>query len=172
MSAASASLAANGFALTSSPKPPARPASLKMAVSKTNSKGAVDKAVDVAINQPVADPAPAKQPAQQAVQVASNTVADGQDEPDIETNAPTMPTNASVAKQATTRHALSSSKVALLAVFGSPSTRFAMVRQANGAVKKVQVGDNVDGGRIGAITDNSVQYSKGGQVLTLSLPTG
>ena len=62
--------------------------------------------------------------------------------------------------------------MALLAVFGTPSTRFAMIRQANGAVKKVQVGDAVDGGRIAAISETSVQYQKGGQIVTLSLPTG
>ena len=185
VSTASASLAANGFVLTSSPKPPARPANLKPANLKTtnlktanlntgnlntgnlntgnlntgNLNTAVNQAVEVALNQP-------------ATGAASNQIPDAEAEPDVEASAPNLPTNASVAKQATTRHALNGSKVALLAVFGSSSTRFAMVRQANGAVKKVQVGDNVDGGRIGAITDNSVQYSKGGRIMTLSMPAG
>lgn len=162
---ASASLAANGFALISSPKPPARPANLKTANLKTtnlntgNLNSAVDQAVNVVLNQPV-------------IEAANSQSPDAGLEPEIETTAPNLPTNASVAKQATTRHALNGSKVALLAVFGSSSTRFAMVRQANGAVKKVQVGDSVDGGRIGSITDSSVQYSKGGQIVTLSMPAG
>jgi hypothetical protein len=47
-----------------------------------------------------------------------------------------------------------------------------MVRQANGAVKKVQIGDTIDGGRIAGITANSVQYQKSGQIVTLALPNG
>ena len=78
----------------------------------------------------------------------------------------------STAKQATDKNALNTRKLALLAVFGTSSNRFAMVRQANGAVKKVKVGDALDGGRIAAITANAIQYQKGGRMLTLALPTG
>ena len=39
-------------------------------------------------------------------------------------------------------------------------------------VKKVKVGDTVDGGRIAAITATAVEYQKGGRMVTLSLPTG
>ena len=94
------------------------------------------------------------------------------DQPQAESPAPTMPTNASVAKQATDRNALKANRVALLAVFGTPSSRFAMIRLANGRVKKVQVGDMIDGGRIAGITADTVQYQKGSRVVTLSLPQG
>jgi hypothetical protein len=159
--AASASLAANGFALKTSLNPPARPLGLNKAV---------ETAVDAALKQPEPDtqvasnaPAPNVQPDVQPIV---------QDEPEVEAPAPNMPTNASVAKQATTKRAINTNRIALLAVFGTPSTRFAMVRQGNGAVKKIQVGDTVDGGRVAAITENSVQYQKGGRIVTLSLPTG
>jgi hypothetical protein len=151
--AAQVTPAAAGFAIATSPKPPARPAQLT---------DAVNDAVALALNQPAPE-----------TQLASANVApEAQQEPDTEAAAPSLPTNASVAKQATVKHALATNRVALLAVFGTPSTRFAMIRQANGAVKKVQIGDTVDGGRIAGITESSVQYQKGGQIVTLSLPTG
>ncbi|NBZ87796.1 hypothetical protein [Stagnihabitans tardus] len=146
-----ASLVASGAPLltapvTRAPRPPVRPTDLNRAV---------DEAVTAALDQPEA-------PAQEVVQ----------DEPEPDNRAPDLPTNASVAKQATTKDALNTNKLALLAVFGTPSNRFAMVRQPNGAVKKVRVGDRLDGGSIAAITANSVQYQKGGRMVTLALPTG
>lgn len=159
--ASNASLAANGFALALSPKPPARPSSLSRSV---------DSAVEDALNQ---TSAPQAKAAASKTQLASaNLAPEPLDEPELESPAPSLPTSASVAKQATTKNALPTNKVALLAVFGTPSTRFAMIRQGNGAVKKVKVGDALDGGKVAAITANSVQYQKGGRILTLSLPTG
>ena len=132
--------------VTRAPRPPVRPTDLNRAV---------DEAVTAALDQPEA-------PAQEVAQ----------DEPEPDDRAPDLPTNASVAKQATTKDALNTNKLALLAVFGTASNRFAMVRQPNGAVKKVRVGDRLDGGSIAAITANSVQYQKGGRMVTLALPTG
>jgi Tfp pilus assembly protein PilP len=83
-----------------------------------------------------------------------------------------LPTNASVARQATTKDALNLSKVSLLGVFGTASGRYAMVRQPMGGVKKVKVGDRLDGGQVAAITANAVQYQKGGRIVTLSMPAG
>jgi hypothetical protein len=157
--AASASLAASGAALLTSPKPQARPSGLD---------DAVNSAVQVALSQPT--PAPKAQAA--TTNVSANVAPEPLDEPDLESPAPNLPTNASVAKQATVKRGLNTSQVALLAVFGTPSTRFAMIRQANGAVKRVKVGDSMDGGRIAAITDTSVQYQRGGRIVTLSLPSG
>ena len=163
--AASASLAANGFALSSSLKPVARPSGLDRTADKTTSKIA-DKAVDEAVADALNEPAPETQLA------SANVAPEAQSEPDVEAPAPNLPTNANVAKQATTKRAINTNKLSLLAVFGTPSTRFAMVRQGNGAIKKIKVGDTVDGGSVAAITENSVQYQKGGRIVTLSLPTG
>ena len=156
------------MALMTSPIPVKRPSGLSRAV---------DTAVAAALKQPAQKQPVQQQPAAQAtrdVQVVSDSTAASQpqEEPDLQTPAPDLPTNASVAKQATTRNALNTRRIALLAVFGTPSTRFAMIRQSNGAVKKVQVGDTMDGGRVAAISATTVQYQKGGQMVTLSLPTG
>ena len=158
--AASASLAANGvqastsaLAVAVSRKPAARPSGMDQAV---------DAAVAAAVQ--AADPEP-------VVQTAS-LAPEEQSEPEAEAAAPRLPTNASVAKQATTKDALNLSKVALLGIFGTASGRYAMVRQPGGGVKKVGVGDTIDGGRIAAISATAVQYQKGGRMLTLTLPRG
>ncbi len=156
--AASASLAANGFALSTSLRPLARPSGLT-------------RAVDTAVAAALQEAAP-ETPVPDTELASANVTPEAQAEPDTEAPAPDLPTNASVAKQATTRHALNTNRLALLAVFGTPSTRFAMIRQGNGTVTKIQVGDTVDGGRVAAITETSVQYQKGGRIVTLSLPTG
>ena len=120
----------------------------------------INDAVAVALNQDtVADQPAADQPA-----------AEPEPEADVEAPAPTLPTNASVAKQATERNALNANRVALLGIFGTPTSRYAMVRLASGRVKKVQVGDTVEGGRIAGITAEAVKYQKGSRIVTLSLP--
>lgn len=154
------SIAANGLALLTSPKPQSRPSALDAAVNNA----AVNDAVQAALKQSAPD-----------AQVATNDPApeaQAEPEPDTQSAAPNLPTNASVAKQATTKRAINTRKLSLLAVFGTPTTRYAMVMQPNGAVKKVKVGDNVDGGRIAAISENAVQVQSGGRIYTLSLPSG
>ena len=97
---------------------------------------------------------------------------EAQAEPEVATAMPNLPTNPSVAKQATMVDALNLSRVSLIGVFGNATQRYAMVRQPGGSVRKVVVGDNLDGGRVAAITANAVQYQKGNRMLTLTLPTG
>ena len=160
--AAAASLASNGvqvstsaLAVAVSRKPAARPSGM-------------DQAVDAAVAAAVQAAEP--QPEEQA-QTAS-LAPEEQSEPEAEAAAPRLPTNASVAKQATTKDVLNLSKVALLGIFGTASGRYAMVRQPGGRVKKVVVGDTIDGGRVAAITATALQYQKGGRMLTLTLPQG
>ena len=163
---AAASLASNGvqastsrLAVAVSPKPAARPSGLNQAV---------DAAVAAAIQLP--DPQLVALP---TADTSASVAPEAQAEPDVtaEAPAPRLPTNASVAKQATTKNALSLTRVALIGVFGSASQRYAMVRQSGGGIKKIVVGDTLDGGRVAAITANAVQYQKGGRMVTLSLPT-
>ncbi len=94
------------------------------------------------------------------------------EEPEVEASAPRSTASASVAKQATFRNALNLDKTALIGVYGTPNKRYAMIRSANGRYKKVKVGDNIDGGKIQAITANEVRYQKGSRLVTLSLPRG
>ncbi|OWU73120.1 hypothetical protein [Phaeobacter sp. 22II1-1F12B] len=85
---------------------------------------------------------------------------------------PSIPSSASVARQATLDNAINLRRVNLIGVYGTPSNRRALVRLPSGRYKKVQVGDSVDGGRIVAIGDSELRYSKGGRNLTLKIPSG
>ena len=96
------------------------------------------------------------------------------DEPEIAapSAAPRIPTKANVAKQATFVNAINLSKTNLIGVYGTQSKRYALVRQPNGRYRKVRVGDNIDGGKVQAITASEVRYQKGGRMLALSMPQG
>jgi hypothetical protein len=94
------------------------------------------------------------------------------DEPEVARAAPSTPTRASVAKQATFRNAINLSKTNLIGVYGSASNRYALVRQPNGRFVKVGVGDRVDGGRVASISERELKYVKNGRTVTLSMPKG
>ena len=83
---------------------------------------------------------------------------------------PSLPSSANVAKQATVRNALNLSRLNLIGVYGKPSSRRALVRLPSGRYQKVAVGDRLDGGRVAAIGETELVYSKGGRTVTLKLP--
>ncbi|NRB16478.1 MAG: hypothetical protein HRU33_02565 [Rhodobacteraceae bacterium] len=85
---------------------------------------------------------------------------------------PSIPTSASVARQATMENAINLRKVNLIGVYGTPSNRRALVRLASGRYKKVMVGDKIDGGQVVAIGDTELRYQKGSRSLTLKMPNG
>ena len=85
---------------------------------------------------------------------------------------PRIPTSTSVAKQATQRNVLKLRKVNLIGVYGTPSSRRALVRLSNGRYRKVKVGDRLDGGKVSAIGDGELRYVKGGRSVTLKMPRG
>lgn len=84
--------------------------------------------------------------------------------------APTIPTRASVARQATVTNAINLRSIALIGVYGSSSSRRALVRLRNGRYVKVEIGDRVDGGQVAAIGERQLQYVKGGRNITLHMP--
>ena len=86
------------------------------------------------------------------------------------TTAPSIPTSASVSREATLENALSLGRVSLIGVYGAPSDRRALVRLPSGRFVKVKVGDRVDGGRVSQIEDGALSYVKGGRNVTLSMP--
>ncbi|MEP3347921.1 MAG: hypothetical protein ABJN34_02825 [Litoreibacter sp.] len=86
--------------------------------------------------------------------------------------APTGAVSATVARAATDNNAIALGKVALVGVVGTSSNRSALVRMPNGRIKKVGVGDRVDGGNIAAIGESQLKYTKGGRTLTLQMPQG
>ena len=85
---------------------------------------------------------------------------------------PNIPSTASVARQATVVNAINLRKINLIGVYGKPSNRRALVRLSNGRYQKVKVGDQLDGGRVAAIGDSELQYSKNGRNVVLGMPEG
>ena len=85
---------------------------------------------------------------------------------------PKIPSSASVARQATVKNAINLRKVNLIGVYGKPSSRRALIRLSNGRYKKVTVGDRIDGGRVSAIGQSELRYTKGGRNVVLKMPRG
>ena len=88
------------------------------------------------------------------------------------TVSPKIPSSASVARQATVKNAINLRKVNLIGVYGKPSNRRALVRLGNGRYQKVVVGDRIDGGRVSAIGDGELRYTKSGRSVILKMPQG
>ena len=86
--------------------------------------------------------------------------------------APRIPSASSVARQATQTNVLQMRKINLIGVYGSPSSRRALVRLSNGRYRKVKVGDRLDGGKVSAIGDSELRYQKGGRNMVLKMPRG
>ncbi|MYM54598.1 hypothetical protein [Thalassovita mangrovi] len=123
---------------------------------------------------------PKNRPENFAAIVAS---AEQQPEPDLPTGSifkqptaqpvqPSLPSKASVARQATLKNQINLHKVNLIGVYGQPSDRRALVRLSSGRYKKVQVGDRIDGGKVAAIGDGELSYVKSGRTVTLKMPKG
>jgi hypothetical protein len=112
------------------------------------------------------DPEPAPAPE------APAATTDEEPEPEVVAAAPSMPTRAEVAREATIENAIRLRDVNLIGVYGAPSNRRALVRLPSGRFVKVQVGDRVDGGQVAAIGENSLRYVKSGREHTLVVPSG
>lgn len=185
MQAAAASLVAS--ADTGSGSPLAVAVSRKPATRPARSNAPDTAAIDTAVSVAAADaslvpdtarlvpakpavPAPEPQPVLAAKPDADDPEAVEIDEPEVTSAAPSAPTGASVAKQATFKNEINLSKVNLIGVYGTSSDRYAWVRQANGRLVKVVVGDRVDGGRVAAISDRELRYVKNGTTHTLQMP--
>lgn len=91
-------------------------------------------------------------------------------EPEVASVAPSIPTRASVAKQATLKNAFDLGKTNLIGVYGTPSKRYALVRTSSGSFKKVKPGDRIDGGKVVSIGDDELRVQKGGRTVVLALP--
>ena len=85
---------------------------------------------------------------------------------------PSIPSTANVARQATVTNAINLRRINLIGVYGKPSNRRALVRLSNGRYQKVKVGDSLDGGRVAAIGDSELRYSKNGKNVVLDMPDG
>lgn len=85
--------------------------------------------------------------------------------------APTIPSSASVARQATQTDVLNLRRLNLIGVYGTASNRRALVRLPSGRYVKVKVGDRIDGGKIVAIGQDQLRYQKGSRSTTLRMPS-
>lgn len=86
--------------------------------------------------------------------------------------APALPTTASVARQATLENAMRLDRLNLIGVYGTSEDRRALVRTPSGRYLKLQVGDRLDGGRVAAIGEASLRYTKGSRNIVLEVPNG
>lgn len=86
-----------------------------------------------------------------------------------QTTTPKIPTRASVAKQATIKNAINMRKVSLIGIYGSASSRRALVRMPSGRYVKVGVGSRLDGGKVVSISTTKLIYQKGGRTVTLNI---
>jgi type IV pilus biogenesis protein PilP len=83
-----------------------------------------------------------------------------------------IPSSASVSRQATIEDAIRLNQINLVGVYGVPSDRRALIRLSSGRYVKVKVGDRVDGGTVAQINDSELIYRKGSRTLSLSMPKG
>ncbi|GAA6199113.1 hypothetical protein [Aquicoccus sp. SU-CL01552] len=87
------------------------------------------------------------------------------------TVAPSIPSSASVARQATLKNEINLRRINLIGVYGNASNRRALIRLSSGRYKKVKVGDRIDGGKVVAIGEDQLRYQKGGRDHTLKMPS-
>jgi hypothetical protein len=83
---------------------------------------------------------------------------------------PSIPSNADVSRAATESNAIRLRDINLIGVTGTSSNRRALVRLPSGRFVRVGVGDRLDGGRVAAIGEASLQYVRNGRNVTLEIP--
>lgn len=177
------------YAVAVSRIPRDRPADLATRVATASAIAAALAAppppppAEVPVAAVAAAPAPAPAPAPAAAaptrQAAAPTPpAAGEDQYDdgepetVAAAAPSIPTSASVARQATIQNAMSLRQINLIGVYGTDRDRRALVRLSNGRYVKVKVGDRIDGGQVAAIGRDELRYIKSGRNVTLQVPAG
>ncbi|MDP3340863.1 hypothetical protein [Frigidibacter sp.] len=173
MAALQAELAsATPSAVTSSRKPLSRPQDFSQGIEAALAMAATTAPVVAAAAPPPqaapAPVAPAAAPTRQAA-VAPAPEPEEMDEPEPIAAAPSIPTTASVAKQATISGAISLREINLIGVYGASSSRRALVRLSNGRMLRVKIGDRIDGGQVTAIGEGQLTYVKGGRTHVLRM---
>ena len=79
-----------------------------------------------------------------------------------------LPTPANVAKIATETANLN--PIAVIGIFGSATSLSALIREHNGDIARVTVGDSFNGSVVQAIDEDSVVLSRGGKTKVMKLP--
>lgn len=119
-----------------------------------------------------ATPASAAAPNGVAAEAAAQSGADEEIEAEIAAVSTDTPSGERVTRAATNRNAINLRDTNLIGVTGPSSSRRALVRLPSGRFVTVEVGDRLDGGRVAAIGDDSLQYIKDGENITLEVPNG
>ena len=171
MAALQAELAsATASAVTSSRKPQSRPQDFSQGIEAALAMAATTAPVVAAAAPPPPAPAPvAAAPTRQAAVAPAPVEPEEMDEPEPVAAAPSIPTTASVAKQATISGAISLREINLIGVYGASSNRRALVRLGNGRMLRVKIGDRIDGGQVTAIGEGQLTYQKGGRTHVLRM---
>ncbi len=138
---AALSISGTDLAIAQSPMPRTRPANIEQIVAS-------------------AVRAPVEETTTVAAAVAPEAIAAG----------PAIPSNADVSRAATERDVIRLRNVNLIGVTGTPSDRRALVRLSSGRFVRVSVGDSLDGGRVAAIGETTLQYVRSGRTVTLEIP--
>ncbi|CUH37385.1 Type II secretory pathway, component PulL [Jannaschia seosinensis] len=81
-------------------------------------------------------------------------------------------TGGSVARAATEGNRMRLRQINLIGVYGQPGARRALVRLPNGRYVKVEVGDQLDRGRVLTIGNQELIYQRGGRNVALQMPNG
>ena len=150
---AQASLFSQEAEAPSSPSGPATIDGTERAVAASRVPTLRPSAIAAAVEQALSAPAP--------TQVAATTAI---------APPPSIPSNADVSRAATNRNVIRLRDVNLIGVTGTPSNRSALVRLPSGRFVRVSVGDRLDGGRVAAIGESSLQYVINGRNVTLEIP--
>ena len=143
------------------------------------SRASVNAALAAALEPPPAATAPAAAPPTSARVAAVATPRAAPPQPAApkavpeapRSVAPSIPTRASVAQQATETGALPLGRTNVISITGASSNRTALVRASNGRISRLRVGDRLDGGVVAAITQNAIHYRKGNTLYALEMPS-
>jgi len=152
-------------------RPRSRPVEAAAASAETGPDRSEPAAIAAAVNRAMEQAVPeSRKPRLRPASVSRAAARTGQSA--VAAPAPQIPTSASVARSATERNAINMRQVNLIGVYGPPSNRRALVRLSNGRYRKVQIGDRIDGGRVSAIGDSQLRYTKRGRNVVLRMPRG
>lgn len=146
-------------------RPRLRPADLQPAPAEEAAEPEIIAALPSEGSAPTRSVVPQKRPSNLSRPAETGSVA-------AAVTTPRIPSSASVAREATVRDAINLRDINLIGISGTPRNREALVRLPSGRLKKLKVGDTIDGGRVTAIDEQRLLYQKRGRNHTLRMPNG
>lgn len=159
-------------------KPRRRPSNLKVPQAQTANSDEINLAIQQAV---IASERPRIRPKSLSAKVARTKAAASSSDTSIKTASLTttkLPRssksgNASPAliqKQATEKARFNKKKISLVGVYGTPTSRRALVRMPSGRFVKIKPGQKFSGWKVAAIGESSVRITKGSRNQVLRMP--